>query len=116
MTGTNYNEIERIKQIQAMRQRTGQMEREGMYWTDEDREKLKMLFCQNIGITDIALELQRTEVAVMQQIQLLNLYEKIRRSPASKKQEGCLCKKCTLQSSCKSKNCAALRAEENTQQ
>lgn len=104
MFNTEYNLTERVERIQAMRQRTGQMNREGTYWTDDDKETLKTLFSQNVGITEIALILQRTEVAVMQQIQSLNLYEKVRRQSA-KTQEGCLCKQCTLQSSCVSKNC-----------
>ena len=48
---------------------------------------------------------ERTEVAVMQQIQSLNLYEKVRRQ-SIKKQEGCLCEHCTLQPSCNSKKCS----------
>lgn len=95
-----HNETERNSRIQAMRQRTSQLEREGTYWTDDDKERLRSLFFENVGITDIALILQRTEVAIAQQIQLMNLYEKVRRTSVQKKQEGCLCKKCTLQSSC----------------
>ena len=105
MSITKYNQTERTEQIQAMRHRTGQMDRERTYWTNDDKENLKTLFYQNTGITEIALILQRTEVAVMQQIQSLNLYEKVRRQ-SIKKQEGCLCKHCTLQSSCNSKKCS----------
>lgn len=91
-----HNETERNSRIQAMRQRTSQLEREGTYWTDDDKERLRSLFFDNVGITDIALILQRTEVAVAQQIQLMNLYEKVRRPSVQKKQEGCFCKKCSL--------------------
>ena len=72
MSIIKYNQTGRTEQIQAMRQRTGQMGREGTYWTNDDKENLKTLFYQNTGITEIALILQRTEVAVMQQIQSLN--------------------------------------------
>ena len=104
MLATEYNQSERTERIKAMRQRTGQMDRERTYWTEDDKETLKALFSQNVGITEIALILQRTEVAVMQQIQSLNLYEKVRRQSA-KKQEGCLCKYCTLQPSCDLRKC-----------
>ena len=103
MFTTEHNQPERTERIKAMRQRTGQMDREGTYWTDEDKNILRTLFYENVGITEIALTLRRTEVAVMQQIQSLNLYEKVRRQSA-KKQEGCLCKQCTLQHSCNFKN------------
>lgn len=105
MTDINHNETERSKRIQAMRQRTGQMEREGSYWTADDKDNLKTLFFQNVGITDIALILQRTEVAVAQQIQMMNLYEKVRRPSGSRRQEGCLCRKCGLQGSADCRGC-----------
>jgi hypothetical protein len=100
MSITTNNQTEQVARIQAMRQRTAQLEREGSYWTENDKNTLKHLFHNNIGITEIALELQRTEVAVMQQIQALNLYEKVRRS-SPKSQDGCLCHKCKNRGNCK---------------
>lgn len=94
------NQAQQAAYIQAMRQRTAQLEREGSYWTEDDKNVLKHLFHNNIGITEIALKLQRTEVAVMQQIQVLNLYGKVRRS-SPKRQAGCLCYKCQNKETCR---------------
>lgn len=100
MSITSNHQTERNALIHAMRQRTKQLEREGFYWTDDEKQQLKTLFYENIGITDIALILQRTEVAVMQQIQLLNLYEKVRRTAAAKRHLDCLCHRCRNKTTC----------------
>lgn len=55
--------------IKSLRNRTVRLEHEGDYWTAEENERLKSMFSDNLGISEIALTLQRTEPAVMQQIE-----------------------------------------------
>lgn len=98
------HQIEQHQLIRAMRQRIAQLDREGNYWTDDERKHLRELFYGGIGITAIALELRRTESAVMQQIQSLNLYEKVRRVSGIKGQDDCLCVRCKNKANCQSFN------------
>lgn len=97
---------ERAERIRAMRRRTALAERQREYWTQEEKEQLKRLFEAGIGISEIALELKRTEEAVMQQIHTMNLYERVRRPNRGKKSE-CLCKKCLKHQECDRSSCPA---------
>ena len=54
-----------------MRRRTVRLDREGDYWTDEEKQKLVQKFLEGEGITAIALELQRSEPAIYQMIEKL---------------------------------------------
>lgn len=98
------NEKDFAEIVRSMRNRTSRMEREGDYWDEGEKEKLVQLFKDNIGITAIAVQLQRTEPAVIQQIEKLDLYKRkdnpIRRRKANKAPE-CLCGQCQMdQASC----------------
>lgn len=44
-------------------------EREGEYWSDEEREDLSRKFNEGAGISEIAVALHRSEPAIMQQIE-----------------------------------------------
>lgn len=89
--------------VRNLRNHVGQLEREGDYWSDEDRERLRTMFGQGVGITEIAIRLQRTEPAVFQQIEKLDLYERKDR-PRRRKSEPkpipapceCLCSVCEV--------------------
>ena len=59
-----------------MRRRTVRLDREGDYWTDEEKQKLVQKFLEGEGITAIALELQRSEPAIYQMIEKLDLYNR----------------------------------------
>jgi len=63
-----------IEMIKSLRNRTTRLEREGDYWTSDENEQLKMMFYNYRGISEMALTLQRTEPAVLQQIEKLDLY------------------------------------------
>lgn len=52
------------------------MPHDGWYWSSEDEENLKTMFATGIGVSQIAIELQRSELAVMQEIEKLDLYER----------------------------------------
>lgn len=91
-------ELTQRELIQAMRRKNHKLERDGDYWTEEDKETLYNMFEQGYGISEIAIALQRTEQAVIQQIEKMNLYNRSKYIPKSKRKPlcGCLCKDCTL--------------------
>ena len=71
-------------------------EREGEYWSDEEREDLSRKFNEGAGISEIAVALHRSEPAIMQQIEKLDLFdrkENPRRQRAAR-QLNCLCGRC----------------------
>ena len=55
--------------VRSMRNQTLRADRAGDYWTDDEKNRLRILFDSGAGITEIALELGRTEPAVYQQIE-----------------------------------------------
>lgn len=83
-----------------MRNRTTRLEREGDYWSEDEKEQLKEMFFDGIGITEIAIRLQRTEPAVIQQIEKMDLYGRkshpirARKCSLSSKAPACLCDDC----------------------
>lgn len=89
-------ELTQRELIQAMRRKNHKLERDGEYWTEEDKEKLYGMFEQGCGISEIAIALQRTEQAVIQQIEKMNLYNRSKYIPKSKRKtvSECLCKDC----------------------
>lgn len=56
------------EQIIALRQRTMLAENHRERWSKEDKEKLRELFDECMGITDMALYFQRSELAVANQV------------------------------------------------
>ena len=89
---TKHEKTERIKAL-----RFNNADDEKRTWTNNERFILKTRFNNGIGITDIALELNRTENAVMQQILASGLYQNRKRRNHNKKvicEQGCLCPKC----------------------
>ena len=81
--------------VKNMRNRTVRLDRQGDYWTAEERESLAQKFHDGVGITAIALELQRTESAVIQQIEAMDLFGR-KKKTSSPKQPRCLCSSCQL--------------------
>lgn len=94
--------------IRGMRNRTTRLDREGDYWEPYELEKLKYEFECGTDITEISLMLQRTEPAIMQQIEKLDLYER-KKNPQRIRcvpQPSCLCAKCPLNQTCNRNHCA----------
>ena len=81
--------------VKNMRNRTVRLDREGDYWTAEEKEELVQKFNEGEGITAMALALQRTESAVIQQIEALDLFGRKKKNPISKP-PCCLCTNCKL--------------------
>ena len=104
--------------VQALRQGLIRPEREGEYWTDDEREKLRRCFDEGMGITETALVLRRSEHAVVQQIEKQDLYERKNnpRRRKSPKAYVCSCSTCRApEELCPlAKNCNVCReADEN---
>ena len=81
--------------VKNMRNRTVRLDRGGDYWTAEEKEALVQKFNEGEGITAMALDLQRTESAVIQQIEVLDLFGRKKKNPAPKL-PCCLCANCKL--------------------
>lgn len=86
---------EYTESVKNMRNRTVRLDREGDYWTAEEWETLVQKFNEGEGITAMALQLQRTESAVIQQIEAMDLFGRKKKSSAPK-QPRCLCANCLL--------------------
>lgn len=79
-------------------------ERSREYWGDDEREKLINLYSSGVGISQIALELQRSEMAVIQRL----ITEDLLTPPGaarkrSVKEPHCLCEECPIRAKCKQK-------------
>ena len=76
-------------------------ERSREYWSEEERSELVRLFEDGAGITYIAVQLQRSEMAVIQQLMGMDMLTppgvKTDREP---KAPHCRCKGCRLASHC----------------
>ena len=53
--------------VRSMRNQTLRADRAGDYWRDDEKNRLRILFDSGVGITEIALELGRSELAVYPQ-------------------------------------------------
>jgi hypothetical protein len=83
----------------AMRNGELPLLRDGEYWTDDERRRVQIMFEDGRPVNEIALELQRTERAVYQQISSMSLYvtapEKMRKHRSGPKEPVCLCSVCS---------------------
>ena len=83
----------------AMRNGELPLLRDGEYWTDDERRRVQIMFEDGRPVNEIALELQRTERAVYQQISSMSLYvtapEKMRKHKSGPKEPVCLCSVCS---------------------
>ena len=93
------HEYEIYEAVKSMRNRTVRLDREGDFWTEEEKEMLVKMFRDGEGITAIAIKLQRTEPAILQQIEKMDLYRR-KEDPVRRKSEpkspACLCDNCML--------------------
>lgn len=81
--------------LAALRRGDITSERSKEYWSEEEREYIKKRYLAGVGISQIALELQRSENAVVQQLIAMKLLtppgNHRQRSP---KAQRCLCPRC----------------------
>ena len=84
------------QQLQKLRNRMIRPEREGEYWTENEVATLTRKFCEGCGISEIAVALHRSEPAIMQQIEKLDLFDR-KENPRRQRvtrQLNCLCGRC----------------------
>lgn len=86
------NEQDYTNTVKNMRKSAVRLERQGDYWSEEDKENLSKMFSEGVGITEMAVVLQRSESAVMQQIEKQDLY--------LRKQYPCRQKNCSTPAKC----------------
>lgn len=82
-----------------LRNRTTRLEREGDFWTEEERCQLRHMFETGVGLSDMCVQLQRTEPAVFQQIEKMDLYhrkDKPTRTRSAPKPLACHCDNCPI--------------------
>ena len=60
----------------AVRRGEVKLAQEGKYHTQDEFDKVSLLFKKGQGITEIALEIQRTELATIQIVEKLDLFER----------------------------------------
>lgn len=80
------------EQIKALRENGLLAQRQKDFWKKEERQKLQNMFYEGEGISEMALTFNRSEVAILNQINSMQLYEKVR-NPRQKKNE-CKCNQC----------------------
>ena len=80
----------KAEQVRKMRDRTEPVDRQQEYWTDDELQRLESMFYEGVGITDIALELGRSEIAIFNRVKAF--YRRVR-APRQYKAE-CQCRKC----------------------
>ena len=72
--------VKLLEGIIDMRQRKIKMRYEGTAWTQDDKDRLAMMYGVGYGITGIALILERTEAEVVEQLKEQGLYRYPRNS------------------------------------
>ena len=77
--------------VRSLRSNESCLERAGDYWSDDDKRRLEEMFDAGIGISEIAIRLQRTEPAVFQQIEKLDLYRRKARPRRRRSLKPCVC-------------------------
>lgn len=80
------------EQIIALRKCGLPSNRQRDYWKKEERQMLQDMFYEGEGISDMAITFHRSEVAIINQINSMQLYEKVR-NPRQKKND-CRCSQC----------------------
>lgn len=91
------NEKEILEATINMRNGEQIMQRDGEYWTEEEREILQHEYKSGTAINVIALMLQRSEGAIYQQVERMGLYTRNPfsiRKKSMKSNNTCLCKNC----------------------
>ena len=63
------------QELAALRSGERPCGRSGQYWSKEEREKAICSFETGVGLSDLALELNRTELAVVQELKKAGAFE-----------------------------------------
>ncbi|MDO4515552.1 MAG: hypothetical protein Q4C76_00250 [Bacillota bacterium] len=92
-----YNQKELIK---AIRENAVVPARNGEYWRDDERQQLVNLYSDGVGISELALCFQRSELGIIQQLTSLGVMRAPKERKVYCKQPKCLCYKCEFQRVC----------------
>lgn len=87
------------KELIALRTGEKPAERSGEYWSQEEAQQAERLFLNGTGLSEIALELGRNEVAICQQLIKMGLLARQCRPRLKKKKLShaeCLCPFCSV--------------------
>lgn len=83
----------------AMRNGEITMKRDREYWSDEERMNAALLYAAGVPLNEIAIDLERSEGALYQQIVQMKLHfippEKARKRRSEPRESTCLCSSCT---------------------
>lgn len=83
--------------IASIRRGETKLERAGKYWTEEEREQLQKLYEMGEDLTDLMLQFQRYENAILEQLKSLHMLAPTQtprlRGPDNPR---CKCKKCKM--------------------
>lgn len=90
------NDSEFRQLIVNMRSKVDKLDREGEYWSEEERVYLQQMFDSGTGLTAIAVILQRTELAVIQQAMQMELFTPQTKRKYRPRTPHCLCHTCKL--------------------
>lgn len=89
------------KEIINLRKNTADKNKD--YWLPEERDELADMFHAGYGISEMALHFGRSEIAIMNQLFLMNLYRAAHKS--HKKKPKCRCPGCAYCDECDGENC-----------
>lgn len=87
------------EEIIAMRTMGEGLSRQGQNWTDKERKRLEDMFYRGVGLSEIALELQRSETAIMQQLVNMDAF-KNERPHRERETLPCPCRGCKQRKVC----------------
>lgn len=90
------------KEIIAMRTEGKGLENNNQYWSEADKMCLIHYFNEGVGISEMALKMGRSELAIVQQLMKDRMFEHETkpRCRHTKKNDRCLCEKCDEYDSC----------------
>ena len=83
----------------AMRRKGEGISNYGKPWTDEERRRLEKLFDEGVGITEIAILLERSETAVIQQLFYCRAFRNENKG-RDRSANQCRCHRCDLKFDC----------------
>lgn len=104
--GDNMNREMDVEYLKKIRDGEIELARDGEKWTTTEKKLLIDAFAEGKGISAIALDLERSERAVVQQLTLMNCYfESSKKRSGSPHAKVCKCYSCALQGTKECKKC-----------
>lgn len=70
------------------------------YWSEEERSELSQMYLDGYGITEMAIHFDRSEMAIINQLNIRNLLCRANHCESAKKPK-CKCPKCAFFAQCK---------------